>query len=160
MSRTNFFGSKHFRIWECNNFVFLNIPDQLYDCSFQGGISVGVPLCLFLLLSMEYSVVHCMTLGRAKRKKDIIEHAQNAKIQFHPTHARSSIQTLTDSKGPDQSVQMRRLIWAFAVHICPKTRFRMHRFSFMPHMRSLVRVFALYIHSLVSNDSVNGQRRP
>ena len=29
---------------------------------------------------------------------------------------------VADSKGPDQTVRMRRLIWAFAVRICPKTR--------------------------------------
>ena len=32
-----------------------------------------------------------------------------------------------DSEGPDQTARMRRLIWAFAVRICPKTRFRMAR---------------------------------
>ena len=32
---------------------------------------------------------------------------------------------LADSEGPDQTARMRRLIWAFAVRICPKTRFRM-----------------------------------
>ena len=35
---------------------------------------------------------------------------------------------LADSKGPDQTAQMRRLIWAFAGHpIGPKTGFRMAR---------------------------------
>ena len=28
-----------------------------------------------------------------------------------------------DNEGPDQTARMRRLIWAFAVLICPKTRF-------------------------------------
>ena len=32
-----------------------------------------------------------------------------------------------DSKCPDQTVWMRRLIWAFAARICPKTRFRIAR---------------------------------
>ena len=32
---------------------------------------------------------------------------------------------LTDSEGLDEIAQMHRLIWAFAVRICPKTRFRM-----------------------------------
>ena len=32
---------------------------------------------------------------------------------------------LPDSEGPDQTAWMRRLIWAFAVRIFPKTRFRM-----------------------------------
>ena len=34
---------------------------------------------------------------------------------------------LMDSEGPDQTVWMCRLIWAFAVHICPKTHFCMAR---------------------------------
>ena len=32
-----------------------------------------------------------------------------------------------DDEGPDQTAQIRRLIWAFAVRIFPKTRFRMTR---------------------------------
>ena len=32
---------------------------------------------------------------------------------------------LADSEGPDQTARKRRLIWAFAVRINPKTRFRM-----------------------------------
>ena len=32
---------------------------------------------------------------------------------------------LADSEGPDQTARMRRLIWAFAVRICQKTRLRM-----------------------------------
>ena len=34
---------------------------------------------------------------------------------------------LADSKDPDQTLRMRRLIWVFAVCICPKTRFRIAR---------------------------------
>ena len=34
---------------------------------------------------------------------------------------------LADSEGPDQTARMRRLIWAFAVCICPKTGFHMAR---------------------------------
>ena len=34
---------------------------------------------------------------------------------------------LPDSEGADQTAQMRRLIWAFAGRICPKTRYRMAR---------------------------------
>ena len=34
---------------------------------------------------------------------------------------------LADSEGPDQIAWMRRLIWAFAIRICSKTRFRMVR---------------------------------
>ena len=32
-----------------------------------------------------------------------------------------------DSKGPDQTARMRRLIWDFAVRICPETLFRLAR---------------------------------
>ena len=34
---------------------------------------------------------------------------------------------LADGEGPDQTVRMHSLIWAFAFRICPKTRFRMVR---------------------------------
>ena len=34
---------------------------------------------------------------------------------------------LADSEGPDWTAWIRRLIWAFAIRICPKTRFRMAR---------------------------------
>ena len=40
-------------------------------------------------------------------------------LPYHP------IILLADSRGPDQTLQMHRLIWAFAVCICPKTRFCM-----------------------------------
>ena len=33
--------------------------------------------------------------------------------------------SVADSEGSDQTVRMRRLICAFAVRICPKTRFHM-----------------------------------
>ena len=29
---------------------------------------------------------------------------------------------LADSEGPDQTARMRRLIWAVAVHICPRSK--------------------------------------
>ena len=34
---------------------------------------------------------------------------------------------LADSVDPDQTARMRRLIWAFAVRICQKMRFRVAR---------------------------------
>ena len=34
---------------------------------------------------------------------------------------------LADSEGPDQTARMRRLLWAFAVRICPRTQFRKPR---------------------------------
>ena len=59
----------------------------------------------------------------------------------HPAHVQSNIRAfalhlyilqyqmimLADRDGPDQTVRMRRLIWAFAVHICPKTHFSIAR---------------------------------
>ena len=79
-------------------------------------------------------------MGLAKQKF-VFEHAQNSQIQSHPTHAQSHIgicfpfalhsyilqcpmRLLADSKGPDQTARMRRLILALAVRKCPKTRFR------------------------------------
>ena len=35
-----------------------------------------------------------------------------------------------DSKGPDQTARMRRLIWAFAVRICPKARLHIVLYMF------------------------------
>ena len=37
---------------------------------------------------------------------------------------------LADSEDPDQTVRMRRLIWAFYVRICPKICFRMARLKY------------------------------
>ena len=39
----------------------------------------------------------------------------------------SSVILLADTEDPDQTARMRRLIWAFAVHICLKTGFCMAR---------------------------------
>ena len=35
---------------------------------------------------------------------------------------------LADSESPDQPAHLRRLIWTFAVRVCPKTRFPWHGF--------------------------------
>ena len=37
---------------------------------------------------------------------------------------------LADSEGPDQTVRILSLIWAFDDSICPKTRFRIARLKF------------------------------
>ena len=37
---------------------------------------------------------------------------------------------LADSEGPDQTVRMCRLIWAFDIRISPKTYFRIARLSY------------------------------
>ena len=77
-------------------------------------------------------------MGHA-RWKVVFEHAQNARIQIHRTHTRNLIRAfalhrcilkcpiilLADSEGSEQTVWMPRLIWPFALRICPKTRFRM-----------------------------------
>ena len=47
---------------------------------------------------------------------------------------------LADSECPDQTACIRRLIWAFAVPICPKTRFRMVR----PYLWYCIRTYPLY----------------
>ena len=74
-------------------------------------------------------------MGRVKRK-GVFEHAQKCADLDHPAHVLSSgfcspsihcytMILLANSEGPDQTARMRRLIWAFAVRVCPKTRFRM-----------------------------------
>ena len=42
-------------------------------------------------------------------------------------HSIVSNYTVSGHEGPDQTAHMRSLIWAFTVHICPKTHFRMAR---------------------------------
>ena len=51
-----------------------------------------------------------------------------------------------DSKGPDQTVRMRRLIWAFAVSICPKKPFRIARSISRPNLRIQEVSFSATIH--------------
>ena len=46
---------------------------------------------------------------------------------------------LADSEYPDQTARMRRLIWAFAVHIYPQTRFRVGR---LIYQQSLIHGYA------------------
>ena len=73
-------------------------------------------------------------MGRLKRKC-AFEHAQNVQILMrmfsltlafvlHSYILLYPMILLTDREGPDQTARMRRLIWAFAVRICLKTRFR------------------------------------
>ena len=75
-------------------------------------------------------------LGRVKRKR-AFRHSLKCSETDHPAHAQSitpvfSLHSyilyypmilLADNEGPDQTARMRRLIWAFVVGICPKTRF-------------------------------------
>ena len=44
---------------------------------------------------------------------------------YYPSYILYLIILLADNEGPDQTARMRRLIWALAVRICPKTLFRM-----------------------------------
>ena len=81
-----------------------------------------------------------MNMGYSS-KKGAFEHAQKCADSDHPAHVQSLMRVfvlhwhilqypvtlLADNDGPDQTVRMRRLIWAFAVLINPKTRFRMAR---------------------------------
>ena len=75
--------------------------------------------------------------------ENALEHSQNADLE-HLAHAQSIMRAfalrsyilqyprilLADIEGPDQTVRMRRLSWAFAVRICLKTRFRIARPSY------------------------------
>ena len=51
--------------------------------------------------------------------------------KYHLGHCSSFIHSVVSNDsvsgqwGPDQTARMRRLIWAFAVRMCPKTRFRL-----------------------------------
>ena len=45
---------------------------------------------------------------------------------IHSVASREMI-LLADSEGPDQTAQMRKLIWAFSVRLYPKTRLSMAR---------------------------------
>ena len=78
-----------------------------------------------------------MNIGRVKQKS-AFEHSQHAQIQIilrmrkvYPgissqfMHSVLSIDSVSDSEGPDQTARKRRLIWAFTVRKCPKTRIRM-----------------------------------
>ena len=56
---------------------------------------------------------------------DHLVHTQNI-IPYHPLSSIRQI-LLAGSGGPDQTVRMHRLIWAFAVRLCPKTRFHLAR---------------------------------
>ena len=47
---------------------------------------------------------------------------------------------LADSVVPDQTAQMRRLIWAFAVRRCSKIHFRMVRTNFSYNINALRKV--------------------
>ena len=55
---------------------------------------------------------------------------------------------LADSEGPDQTARMHRLIWAFAVHSCPKT------FS---HGAALIRILKAGAHHSLQNN-INAQK--
>ena len=67
-------------------------------------------------------------MGRAKRKR-VFEHALSLIRAFtlHKYILLCLMILLADSEGPDQTARMRSLIWAIAVRICPKTRFRVAR---------------------------------
>ena len=51
---------------------------------------------------------------------------------------------LADSGGPDQTARMRRLIWAFAIRLCPKACFRMARPMEYEDSRSVSRVLSIH----------------
>ena len=110
------------------------------------GIFIFISREIFMLSSAILSKKECAIVGNlrfisgtsfmlcwVKHEKSFITSGSD-----HPAHVLSkpllSIHTfcgiewfclLADTEGPDQPAQMRRLIWAFAVRICPKTCSRM-----------------------------------
>ena len=64
-------------------------------------------------------------------------------ICFPLIHSVVSNDSVSGQQDPDQTAQMSRLIWAFAVRICQKTRFRMARHILI---QSLTDVVQLHLH--------------
>ena len=101
------------------------------------GDQVTGMFCNRMLLFIKHIKRHKSKMGRVKRKC-AFKHAQYAKRSNHPAHVPSIIWTfaphsyilqypmilLAANVGPDQIARMHRLIFAFAVRICPKARFR------------------------------------
>ena len=67
--------------------------------------------------------------GAISTYSDHPAHAQTITRAFalHSYILQHRINLLSDIEDPDQTARIRRLIWAFAVRICPKTRFRITR---------------------------------
>ena len=65
---------------------------------------------------------HCLRTCAKCADSDHPEHAQSLIRVFalHSYILQCPMILLGDSEGPDQPARMRRLIWAFAVRICPK----------------------------------------
>ena len=82
---------------------------------------------------LDFDRTYLFGILAAPNEKGVFEHAKNA--QLHPGKCSPVIHSIVSndsvsrqhSKGPYRSVRMRRLIQAFAVRICPKTRFCMAR---------------------------------
>ena len=103
------------------------IPDRIFE-------KVNLKKKIPQTTKTETEYIDCV------KGKSAFEHAQNVRI-YIILHMRSLIEAFAlrwntllyqmilfaDSEGPDQIAWMLRLIWAFAVRICPKTRFRMAR---------------------------------
>ena len=82
-------------------------------------------------------------MGCAKRKS-AFEHAQKCAESHHSAHARGLIRVFAlercilqypmilaaDSKGTDQTVHPRSLIWAFAIHAYSKAHLRLSRLNY------------------------------
>ena len=68
----------------------------------------------------------------ARKAKTCLRACAKCADSHHPAHAQGfelyilwyPMILLADREGPDQTARMRRLIWALAVRICPKTCFR------------------------------------
>ena len=85
---------------------------------------------IWLALDLSSDPVHGIDkMGRAKRK-GIFEHGSEIHTHACTKSIRShlfSIDTFYGIQGDDQTVRMRRPIFAFAVRICRKSRFLMAR---------------------------------
>ena len=92
--------------------------------------------------------VFCSSMGRVKQKKCLQTCAKCAD-SHQPGHEQSRIRPfsphwsilyypvilLADREGPDQTARMRRLIWAFAVRICTKTRSKFRKLMVDRHIK-------------------------
>ena len=105
-------------------------PNTLCMDIFLDGIPGQNKVNLFALRVLEYG---------PRQAEKCLQTCAKCAGSHHPAHAqivtwsytllsyilKNPITLLTDSESPDQTARMRSLIWAFAVRISPKTRFRM-----------------------------------
>ena len=95
--------------------------------------SLGIYVYLFL----SNICINVINLNKWIKRKTALKHTQTVQIQIilrkstirafvlHSYSLQYTMIRLADSEGPDQTARMRRLIWTFAVRMCPRTHFRM-----------------------------------